>query len=114
MSKYRKKPLVIEAEVYCEGMEDGFIVYFSGNVLNYEYSFDNYDEAMEFITDNMGYPMVIQEDKGYEIIYENPRPYINTLEGKLFVSKGDYIITGIKSERYPIKADIFEETYELV
>ncbi|MCK5012737.1 MAG: hypothetical protein KAS66_02870 [Candidatus Omnitrophica bacterium] len=40
--------------------------------------------------------------------------YINTLEGKMRADPGDWIITGIKGERYPIKPDIFEETYELV
>jgi hypothetical protein len=27
---------------------------------------------------------------------------------------GDYIITGVKGERYPCKPDIFEATYEAV
>ena len=39
-------------------------------------------------------------------------PYINTLEGKHYVSPGDYIITGVKGERYPCKPDIFERTYD--
>lgn len=29
------------------------------------------------------------------------------------VSKGDYVIKGIKGEFYPCKPDIFETTYEL-
>lgn len=37
-----------------------------------------------------------------------------TLEGRMDIKKNDYIITGIKGERYPCKKDIFEETYELV
>lgn len=38
---------------------------------------------------------------------------IDTLEGdKHIVSPGDWIITGIKGEKYPIKNDIFLETYE--
>lgn len=44
----------------------------------------------------------------------NYKPYIKTLEGKHFISPGDYIITGIKGERYPCKPDIFEQTYEPV
>lgn len=39
-------------------------------------------------------------------------PYINTLEGKHYITEGDWIITGVKGERYPCKADIFELTYE--
>ena len=40
--------------------------------------------------------------------------HICTLEGPLHVSPGDWIITGVKGERYPCKPDIFEATYELV
>jgi len=40
--------------------------------------------------------------------------YINTLEGKMRANPGDWIITGVKGERYPCKPDIFEETYEAV
>ena len=39
---------------------------------------------------------------------------ILTLEGRLNVSYGDYIIKGIKGEFYPCKPDIFEATYELI
>ena len=37
-----------------------------------------------------------------------------TLEGKMRVSKGDYVIEGVRGECYPCKPDIFEETYEEV
>jgi len=40
--------------------------------------------------------------------------YINTLEGRMIVSGGDWVITGIKGERYPCKPDIFKATYEAV
>ena len=36
---------------------------------------------------------------------------IKTLEGDMNVSKGDYIIKGIKGEFYPCKGDIFKKTY---
>jgi len=39
---------------------------------------------------------------------------IETLEGCHAVSKGDYIIKGIKGEFYPCKPDIFELTYDAV
>lgn len=38
----------------------------------------------------------------------------DTLEGKHEVTPGDWIITGVKGERYPCKPDIFEMTYEKV
>lgn len=78
MAKFRKKPVVIEAEQYrlgfpypggvCDSAHDGF--------------------------------------KG--------EPHVHTLEGPLNVSLNDWIITGIKGERYPCKPDIFEQTYEPV
>lgn len=40
--------------------------------------------------------------------------FIETLEGEMLVSEGDWIITGIKGEMYPCKPDIFEATYEKV
>lgn len=38
--------------------------------------------------------------------------YIDTLEGRMLVSPGDWIIKGIKGEFYPCKPDIFIMTYE--
>ena len=40
--------------------------------------------------------------------------FIKTLEGLMEVSSGDWIVTGVKGERYPVRDDIFELTYELV
>jgi hypothetical protein len=40
--------------------------------------------------------------------------WIDTLEGGFIVCPGDYIITGIKGERYPCKPDIFLASYEPV
>jgi len=37
---------------------------------------------------------------------------INTLEGKMWASEGDWIIRGVKGEFYPCKPDIFAATYE--
>lgn len=37
---------------------------------------------------------------------------IETLEGTMHASVGDYIITGVRGEQYPCKPDIFEKTYE--
>lgn len=39
---------------------------------------------------------------------------IETIEGTHHASIGDYIIRGIRGEEYPIKPDIFKETYELI
>lgn len=74
MSKYRKKPIVIEATQWHTGDEFEGVYY-------------NSDED---------------------------RWWINTLEGPLRVSDGDWIITGVKGERYPCRDDIFRMTYEPV
>ena len=87
MAKYIKQPIPIEAVEYSMGLEDGFdtikIAQQNGlNIKNYIAPFD-----------------------GQKI------PYILTLEGKHYISKGDYIITGVHGERYPCKKDIFIKTY---
>lgn len=77
MSRFRKKPVVIEAEQWFPG---------------------KHVEGM------------------CECIALDPfgRPHVHTLEGPLRVSEGDWIITGVKGERYPCKPDIFAATYEPV
>lgn len=42
----------------------------------------------------------------------NTHGWIDTLEGGHIVCPGDWIVTGIRNERYPCKPDIFEATYE--
>lgn len=42
----------------------------------------------------------------------NDHGWIDTLEGGHIVCPGDFIITGVRGERYPCKPDIFAETYE--
>lgn len=46
--------------------------------------------------------------------YKGNHGWTETLEGGHIVCPGDFIITGIKGERYPCKPDIFASTYELV
>jgi len=41
-------------------------------------------------------------------------PYVETWEGRIMVSPGDWIITGVKGEKYPCKPSVFELTYEPV
>lgn len=40
--------------------------------------------------------------------------YIDALEGLRIVSPDDWIITGPKAEKWPVKDYIFKETYEIV
>lgn len=44
----------------------------------------------------------------------NNEYYVRTLEGRMKVNDGDYIIKGINGEFYPCRADIFLKTYEEV
>jgi hypothetical protein len=88
--KFRKKPLVIEAEQFWD-MESRrpSAVFASYNCVHAHWR------------------------GGGETCVEQG-PHVHTLEGPLRVSPGDWIITGIKGERYPCKPDIFEATYEAV
>jgi hypothetical protein len=60
---------------------------------------DNVEEIKEFVGDNL-----VTIITG---VYS-----VKTLEGKMMVSKGDYVIKGVKGEFYPCKPDIFHATYE--
>ena len=40
--------------------------------------------------------------------------FIRTLKGDMVVSPGDWVITGVDGERYPCNPDIFTATYDLV
>lgn len=69
-------------------------------------------DAVQFtlIGQEMKYlPDGVYQDKNSSTGYS-----IDTLEGKHEVTPGDFIITGVKGEKYPCKPDIFEMTYEPV
>lgn len=82
MAKYRKRPVVIEAEQY-HGL-------------------------------GLGNPGVPPRGVCRCSVDKIDGPHVHTLEGPLKVSPGDWIITGVKGERYPCKPDVFEATYERV
>jgi len=72
-------------------------------------------EAEQFIPfeSDSGHPL--SNVVGVFLDLESPTNWsINTLEGKHQVTERDWIITGIKGEKYPCKPDIFEKTYEKV
>lgn len=85
--KYRKKPVIIEA-------------------IQFEDNSDRIIEIHEFMGGDT--IRVNYEDK------DNPYLKIETLEGIMKASVGDYIIKGVNEEFYPCKPDIFEKTYERV
>jgi hypothetical protein len=85
MSKYRKKPVVIEAMRLWP---------------------ENIAKVEEWIG-----PASIA--KGAYIDPAN-QIAIYTLEGVMTANSGDWIIKGVKGEFYPCKHDIFDATYEYV
>jgi hypothetical protein len=86
MAKYRKRPVVIEAEQWWPGYQiEGVIQRPARDV---------------------------PSRAGGIAFTEPPRYVVETLEGDMTVSPGDWIIVGVKGERYPCKPDIFEATYE--
>lgn len=40
--------------------------------------------------------------------------YIKTLEGTMKADPGDWIVTGVDGEQYPVKPDIFDKTYKIL
>ncbi|MGG0793748.1 hypothetical protein ABE137_07050 [Brevibacillus laterosporus] len=95
MTKYRKKPVVIEA-------------------VRLENNFDSICNAIEFICKIGMETSIIGRNTTVKGVREDQGIYIKTLEGTMKANFGDYIIKGIKGEFYPCKPDIFEATYELV
>lgn len=108
--KFRKKPVVIEAHQWHKNgdhPDDGQDTYISeadGEEVRREGTVVrryNYPNGMGDPCRHCGRPM-------------HHHGWIDTLEAGHNVCPGDWIITGVKGERYPCKPDIFEMTYELV
>lgn len=108
MTKYRKKPVVIEATQWfkngdhpgdnCHTIPETGQVGTEGEIVRcYQPpDLDSMDECKHCSE--------IMDIHGW----------IDTLEGGHIVCPGDFIITGIKGENYPCKPDIFEATYDAV
>jgi hypothetical protein len=84
MAMYRKKPVVIEAM---------------------EFTDESKDQVLNFVTCN--------RYQGYEFYPDEiPTLRIQTLEGEMTASLGDFIIKGVMGEFYPCKPYIFHKTYD--
>ena len=86
--KYRKKPVVIEAM---------------------QFSTENHAEVCDWISANGGWVFWVAGD-----VTGGERIDIQTLEGVMAARPGDWIIKGVKGEFYPVKSDVFDQTYEAV
>ena len=82
MRKYVKKPIVIEAM---------------------QWTGENRKELFDFCSKSYIHYM-----PGSNV----PELRVQTLEGSMIASVGDYIIKGIHGEFYPCKPDIFAKTYD--
>ena len=88
MTKFRKKPVVVDAE--------------------------------QFFPDRKPHPEGVQEyvKSSCEDVLGDINTWfgwrIDTLEGPHEVTPGDWIITGVKGEKYPCKPENFKKMYEIV
>jgi len=90
MSKWRKKPVVIEA---------------------FKWTGDKHqEEEPDWIVEGIKQGVVTFEEEKTE----NVSMMIETLEGTHRANRGDFIIQGVQGELYPCKPDIFHMTYESV
>jgi hypothetical protein len=86
MSRYRKKPVVVDA---------------------WQWLGTTFEDAKQFVEKtSLHIPITISSRKGVTGML------ISTFEGNMIAQKGDWIIKGVKGEVYPCKPDIFEQTYE--
>jgi hypothetical protein len=70
-------------------------------------------DAEQFFPDKKPWPAGVNLRSLVINGYTQPDEYfIETLEGNHIVTPRDWIITGVKGERYACKPDIFEMTYE--
>ena len=108
--KFRKKPIVVEASRWFQ----------NGDHPNDESEVMRDELGHEFKSEGTGVrrfrtPEVPGSQKCEhcgEIMHVHG--WIDTLEGGHIVCSGDWIVTGIQGERYPVKNDIFLATYEKV
>lgn len=109
MTRYRKKPVVVEATQWFRNgghpeddrewftdPDTGESFLGEGKVVRYYR--DPYDSG----TRTCQHCGSIMHEHGW----------IDTLEGGHIVCPGDFVITGVQGERYPVKPEIFAQTYD--
>ena len=86
MSRYRKKPVEVEARQLIDDL-------------------GNHIAIVQWVRDNGQAAYVSPRGSHITVV---------TLEGNHRADIGDWIIRGVQGEFYPCKPDIFEQTYEAV
>ena len=83
--RVRKKPVIVEAVKYLGGTA--------------------YSEAPDWL---------VEACKDGTVYLMGEHLYVRTLEGVHLANDGDYVIRGVHGELYPVKPDIFEESYDIL
>lgn len=94
MSKWRKKPVVIEAFM------------FDAEFINTDGEWCVPAWAKDALTSGKLHYGSQCDDEPPSVLF------VDTLEGTMTAQVGDYIIQGVNGEIYPCKPDIFAKTYE--
>ena len=98
MARYRKKPVVVEAEQFFPGIRP-----WPAGVRAETRSTCDDPQCGDSTWDHH-----------CDIGRATGRGTISTREGVMVATPGDWIITGVQGEKYPCKPDIFAATYEPV
>jgi hypothetical protein len=108
MSKFRKKPVVIDATQWMKNGDhplDGDEIFKSGQFKGKKYE----GRVVRYYRT----PQIDGQDQCKHCAnMMHWHGWIDTLEGGHIVCPNDWIITGVQGEHYPCKPDIFEATYE--
>lgn len=88
MRKYRKRPVEVDAIQFDGTVDTAEAMQSLGYVSDWYFLFGNLDDPVVLV--------------------------IDTLEGQMEARESDWIVRGVKGEYYPVKADIFQMTYEEV
>lgn len=112
-TRYRKKPVVIDAIHWSESLTPPEAHALTG-IIEREWGYP-------WLVGNALQPHTLHQagahgaaPKGIWIDPADGALMIRTLEGDMKVSLGDYIIRGVQGEVYPCRGDIFCQTYEAV
>jgi len=118
MSKFRKKPVVIEASQWFKNgdhPQDHDPIGIVNPTRMDQEKYYEYKQHEGKVVRRFRHPDRYAEDKCQHChVRMHDHGWIDTLEGGHNVCPKDWIITGVQGERYPCKPDIFEQTYEAV
>ncbi len=110
---FRKKPVEIEANLFEGGAESGAKIVEWAN----DGEITWYPDGVLMGDPNCPTPEYHETHHYCPSCPWNDLPEhltIETLEGRMTASVGDWVIQGVQDEFYPCKPDVFEKTYDAV